>query len=223
VSSDDTIGCDPLMCAALSAHGLAASRLLPLGATASTAPGADVIAASPAARTGLSRTAPVLLASVGSGSSLIEVRATSPGGTASYQTALAADIAARKMAGAQLLRSGRIAAGAPGTGQLQAAQVDSRLLTMLAMLASQRSWRVIAFGDASPGVPLAQAPFRQVIVTGAGGAAGLNAALALLRAQQAPYQPAQVTTVQLAGGQTGLRIDFATPSPLGLLTGSTSR
>ena len=223
VSSDETIGCDPLMCAALSAHGVAASRLLPLGATASTAPGADVIAASPAARTGLSRTAPVLLASVGSGSSLIEVRATSPGGTASYQTALAADIAARKMAGAQLLRSGRIAAGAPGAGQLQAAQVDSRLLTMLAMLASQRSWRVIAFGDASPGVPLAQAPFRQVIVTGAGGAAGLNAALALLRAQQAPYQPAQVTTVQLAGGQTGLRIDFATPSPLGLLTGSTSR
>ena len=150
-------------------------------------------------------------------------RATSPGGAASYQAALAADVAARRSAGAQLLRSRRFEVSAQVAGQLQAGQVDSRLLVMLTLLASQRSWRVIAFGDASPGVPLAQAPFRQVIVTGAGGAAGLNAAVALLRAQQAPYQPAQVTTVQLAGGQTGLRIDFATPSPLGLLTGSTSR
>jgi hypothetical protein len=32
-----------------------------------------------------------------------------------------------------------------------------------------------------------------------------------------------VSTVQLAGGQPGLRIDFAVPGPLGLLTGSVSR
>ena len=104
--------------------------------------------------------------------------------------------------------------------------MDSRLLVMLAVLASQRSWRVIAFGDASPGVPLAEAPFRQVIITDAGGrdaAAGLAAALALLRAQRAPYQPAQVTTVRLADGQAGLRIDFAAPSPLGLLAGGAPR
>jgi hypothetical protein len=56
--------------------------------------------------------------------------------------------------------------------------------------------------------------------TGGGdGAAGLGAALALVRAQRAVYQPAQVTTVRLADGQAGLRIDFAAPSPLGLLTG----
>ena len=222
VSSDDTIGCDPLMCAALAAHGVAAGRLLPLGPTASSTPGAEVIAASPPARTGLSQDAPALLASFGSGGSLLEVRATSPGGAAGYQAALAADVAARRSAGAQLLHSRRFEVSAQGAGQLQAGEVDSRLLIMLALLASQRSWRVIAFGDASPGVPFAEGPFRQIIITGTGGraaAAGLAAALALVRAQRAPYQPAQVTTVPLADGQTGLRIDFAAPSPLGMLTG----
>jgi hypothetical protein len=224
VSSADTIGCDPLMCAALVADGVAASRLLPLGPAASGASGADVIAASALSRTGLSREAPALLASFGSGGSLIEVRAASPGGPAGYQVALAADVAARRSAGAQLLHSRRIEVGAPGTGQIQAGQVDSRLLITLALLASQRSWRVIAFGDASPGVPLTEAPFRQVIITGAGaaggagGAGGLAAAVALLDAQRAPYQAARVAAVQLAGGQAGLRIDFAAPSPLGLLT-----
>ncbi len=221
VGSAGTIGCDPLMCAALTAHGVAAGRLLPLGPAASTAPGADVIAASPLSRAGLSQEAPALLASFGAGGSLIEVRATSPGGPAGYQAALAADVAARRSAGAQLLRSRRFEVGAPGTGQIQAGQVDSRLLIMLALLASQRSWRVIAFAGASPGVPLTQAPFRQVIITGAGGpdgAGGLAAALALLDAQRAPYQPAQAATVHLADGQAGLRIDFAAPTPLGLLT-----
>jgi hypothetical protein len=226
VSSSAAIGCDPAMCTALRADGVAASRLLSLAPAASHAPGADVIATSPAGRAGLSHDAPVLLASVGTGSSQVEVRATTAVGSASYASALAADLAARKSAGAQLLHSGRIQASAAGTAQLQAGQVDARMLIMLALLASQRSWQVVSFGDASPGVPLADAPYRQVIVAAAGsgsGSAGLAAGIALLHAQRAPYQPAQVTTVQLPGGQTGLRIDFATPGALGLLAGSISR
>jgi hypothetical protein len=154
--------------------------------------------------------------------SLGSVRATAPGGASAYQPALQADLAARRSAGAQLLHSRRIQVSAQGAGQLEAGEVDSRLLIMLTMLASQHPWRVVAFGDASPGVPFAEAPFRQVVIAGANGrdgAAGLAAALALVRAQRAPYQAAQVTTVRLAGGQAGLRIDFAAPSPLGLLTG----
>jgi hypothetical protein len=214
------------MCTALRADGVAASRLLSLAPAASHAPGADVIATSPAGRAGLSHDAPVLLASVGTGSSQVEVRATTAVGSASYASALAADLAARKSAGAQLLHSGRIQASAAGTAQLQAGQVDARMLIMLALLASQRSWQVVSFGDASPGVPLADAPYRQVIVAAAGsgsGSVGLAAGIALLHAQRAPYQPAQVTRVQLPGGQTGLRIDFATPGALGLLAGSISR
>ena len=102
--------------------------------------------------------------------------------------------------------------------------MDSRLLIMLAMLASQHHWRVVAFGGASPGVAVVQAPFRQVIITGPD-AADLAASLAMVRAQNAPYQPAQAAIVRLPGGpgvprgQLALRIDVAAPSPLGLLTG----
>ena len=47
--------------------------------------------------------------------------------------------------------------------------MDSRLLVLLAVLASEQSWRVITFGDASPGVPSTEAPYRQVIIADADG------------------------------------------------------
>jgi hypothetical protein len=215
LSSDETIGCDPGMCTALSAHGVTTSRLVPLGPSAS---GADVTAAAASARP---QDAPVLLASFGSGTSRIEIRAAAPGGAAAYQHALAADLAARRSAGAQLLSSRRLQVAAPEAAHLRAGEVDSRLLIMLAMLASQHPWRVAGFGDASPAVPPTAAPFRQVILTGADGRT-LTAALALVQAQRAPYQPARAAIVRLAGGQAGLLIDFAAPSPLGLLTGGAS-
>jgi hypothetical protein len=223
VGGDETIACDPSMCTALSAHGVAASRLVSLPPSASGAPGADIVAASGSTHAWLSAAAPTLLASVGSGASLVEVRADYPGGAAAYQAALRSDLAARRSAGTQLMHSRRIEVGAQGAGQLAAGEVDTRLLATLAVLAAQHSWRVIAFGAASPGVPLTEAPYRQIIIAatdGGRGTADLTAALALLRAQYGLYQPAQVTTVRLAGGQPGLRIDFAAPSPLGLLAGS---
>ena len=222
LSSAETVGCDPLMCAALRAHGVAASRLVPVTAGAADT---DVVVASPSAAG--QQNAPVLLASFGSGANLVEVRTAPPGGSAAYQRAVAADLAARRSAGAQLLHSQRIGVAGPAAAQLQAGQVDSRLLIMLAMLASQHPWQVVAFGGASPGVAVAQAPFRQVTITGPD-AADLAASLAMMRAQNAPYQPAQAAIVHLPGGQgvprgqPALRIDFAAPSPLGLLTGGAS-
>jgi hypothetical protein len=205
------------MCAALRAHGVAASRLVPVGPGAA---GTDVVVASAAAAAAASaagqQSAPVLLASFGSGASLVEVRTAPPGGSAAYQRAVSADVAARRSAGAQLLHSQRIGVAGPAAGQLQAGQVDSRVLIMLAMLASQHPWRVVAFGGGSPGV--AEAPFRQVTITGPD-AGDLAASLAMVRAQRAPYQPVQAAIVRLPGGQAALRIDFAAPSPLGLLTG----
>jgi len=223
LSSAETVGCDPLMCAALRAHGVAASRLVPVGPDAA---GVDVVVASASAASATGQqSAPVLLAGFGTGASLVEVRTAPPGGAAAYQRAVAADLAARRSAGAQLLRSQRIGVAGPAAGQLQAGQVDSRLLIMLAMLASQHPWRVVAFGAASPGV--AGAPFRQVTITGPD-AGDLAASLAMVRAQRGPYQPAQAAIVHLPGGQgaprgqLALRIDFAAPSPLGLLTGGAS-
>ncbi len=160
--------------------------------------------------------APALIASFGSGGARIEVRAAEPGGTAAYQAALRADLAARSSAGSQLLRNPRIQFTARDAAQLRAGEVDSRLLATLADLAAQYSFRVTAFGDASPG---AQVLFREVTIARAGrnAAADLTAAQAIARAQAPPYLPAHAT-VQSVGGQPALSIEFAAPSPLGLLT-----
>jgi hypothetical protein len=217
VGSDQSIACDPVMCTALGAHGIASGRLMPLGPGTNAA--AATVVVTSAADHAPDGTVP--LASFGTGSGQVEVRAAAPGGAAAYAKALAADLASRRSGGTQLLHSKSIQAGAEAAAQLQAGQVDSRILIMLAMLASQHSWRVVAFGGSSPGVALGDAPLRQVIITG-NDARTVAAALALVHAQQAPYAPAQATIVRLAGGQPGLRIDFAAPGPLGLLTGNAS-
>ena len=87
--------------------------------------------------------------------------------------------------------------------------MDTRLLATLAVLASQYSFRVTGFGDAAPGAPVL---FRRVAITGIG--RGLPAALAMVRAQNPPYLPAHAAVA----GRTGLSIEFAAPSPLGLLS-----
>jgi hypothetical protein len=220
LSSDQSIACDTRMCAALAADGVAAGRLVPL-ASAAAAPGASVVVTSPASSAQVSPDTPMLLASFGTGASQVEVRAAAPGGAAAYAKALQADLAARRSGGAQLLHSQTIQVTAQAAAQLQAGQVDSRLLIMLAMLASEHSWRVVAFGGASPGVALTDAPLRQLVITGPD-ARAVAAALAVVRAQRPPYAPAQATIVRLDGGQPGLRIDFAAPGPLGLLTGAAS-
>jgi hypothetical protein len=153
--------------------------------------------------------APALIASFGSGGIRVEVRAVEPGGISAYRAALRADLAARRVAGFQLLRNPRIRFTGPGAAQLRASEVDTRLLATLAALASQYAFRVTAFGDAAPGAPVL---FRAVTITGIG--RGLPAALAMVRAQNAPYLPALCSVT----GQTGLSIEFAAPSPLGLLS-----
>ena len=210
VSGDAIVACDPGMCGALQEQGVAAGRLMPLRSAAASPLGASVLAVSPSAdgqRAG--RYAPALIASFGSGGNRVEVRAVEPGGASAYRAALRADLAARRAAGSQLLRNSHIRFTGPGAAQLRAGDVDTRLLATLAALASQYSFRVTGFGDASPGVPVL---FREVSMTGAGG--GLAAALAMIRAQDPPYLPAHAAAV----GQTGLSIEFAAPGPLGLLS-----
>ncbi|MGH3224486.1 MAG: hypothetical protein ACRDPY_38365 [Streptosporangiaceae bacterium] len=231
VGSDETIACDPVVCAALQVHGVTAGRLVEVGPATTSVSGADVIVASPVIRRQFGgqlsdEFAPRLLASFGSGADLIDVRAAFPGGVAAYNSALQADHAARQSAGAQLLRSRRIMVSPQGVRQLESGAVDTRLMVMLAALASLQRLQVVAFGDASPGagVPAADLPLREVTITsadGRGGAAVLAPVLAMVRAQRAPYQPAYAAIVDSAAGQAELLIEFAAPSPLGLLTGGT--
>jgi len=213
VNGAAVIGCYPAMCASLRARGVSANRLVALGSTR-----ADVIAIlSSADQKPVDRYAPALIASFGSGGSRIEIRAVTPGGAASYQSALRADLNARKSAGSQLLRNPRIRFSVADARQLRAGEVDSRLLATLAALSSQFALRVMAFGNSSPGAPLL---FRKVSVAsygGGNGAARLAAALATIKAQEGPYLPAHSAIVRLGTGQPVLLIEFAAPSPLGLL------
>ncbi len=218
VSGNAIIACYPDMCAALQAQGVMAGRLMPLRPGSPSPLGASVMVTSPSVRSQLAEQyAPALIASFGSDDTRIDVRATEPGGAAAYGSALRADLAARRAAGSQLLRNWRLTFTARDAAQLRAGEVDTRLLATLAALASQHTFRVAAFGDASPG---AQLLFREVTITSGGGngAADLAAALAIARAQAPPYLPAHATIVHPAIGQNALSIEFAAPSPLGLLT-----
>jgi hypothetical protein len=208
------IACDPAMCAALQAQGVPAGRLMPLTPRAPDPRGAAVVVTSaPGATALIEAYAPAVIASFGPAADRIDVRAAEPGGAAVYQTALRADLAARMSAGSQLLRNHRIRFTAQDAAQLRAGQVDTRLLATLATLASQYSFSVIAFGDASPGVAVL---YRDVTISGA--SQNIAGALALVKAQVPPYLPAQDSMVQTAVGPAALSIGFAAPSPLGLLT-----
>jgi hypothetical protein len=219
VNADAIIACDPAICAALQAQGVTAGRLMPLRAAAADPHGATVMVTSSPAGSQLARTyAPAVIAIFGSGNARIAVRATEPGGPAGYESALRADLGARKSAGAQLLENSRIRFTAQDVAQLRAGTVDSRLLATLAAVASQYAFQVAAFGDASPGV---QALFRDVTITPEStrdAAAELAAVMALVNEQHPPYLPAHATIIHTPAGQTALRIEFASPSPLGLLT-----
>jgi len=215
VSNAAMVGCYPVMCAALQAQGVPAGRLVPLQPGSADPPRAQVVVTSASADRQLAdRYAPALIASFGSGRSRVEVRATEPGGAAAYWAAQRADLAARKSAGAQLLRNRHLLFTSRDAAQLLAGQVDSRLLATLAAVSSRYQFRVTAFSDAAPG---AQVPFRQMTISG-DRTADLAVALAMVRAQNPPYLPAHAAIVRLDTGQTALSMEFAAPSPLGLLT-----
>jgi tetratricopeptide (TPR) repeat protein len=226
ISHSAVVSCDPAMCSELETRGVPAGDLLMLGPGSPEGPladdplGSDVVVATRAVRSEFGSRladvyAPVVLAAFGSGGARIEIRAVAAGGAAAYRDALAADLAARRQASAQLLRNPDISASAAARGPLSEGSVDSRLLVTLAVLAGLRlahPLRVISFGQPAPGAS-AGVPLRSAEIAGP----ATQALLTFLRAQQAPYLAAVIRVIRLDGGQTAVRIGFAGPSPLGLL------
>jgi hypothetical protein len=104
---------------------------------------------------------------------------------------------------------------------LAAGQVDTCLLSAIGALATPYRVDIAGFGapaaDASPGVALRSAGISLTRRRRGRDAATLNSVKRFLLAQQAPFRPADVTTVRLASGQAVLHVEFAGPSPLGLL------
>ncbi|HEY1703279.1 MAG TPA: hypothetical protein VGG75_26555 [Trebonia sp.] len=220
------IACDPQMCATLQGDGIPAGRLLLLGTGNAGPLGSNVIMSTAAVREEFgsrltSVYAPVVLAAFGSGSDRVTVRVVAADGAAAYQHSLQADAAARRSAGAQLLRNPDVRVSLAARQALAAGQVDARLLNVIVALAARHHLEIIGFGaptaGASPAVPLRSADIAVVPAGGGDVAATLNAAKRFLLAQQSPFRPADVTTVQLAGGRAALQVEFTAPSPLGLL------
>ncbi len=225
VSRSTIVACDPATCAALKARGVPAADLLTVRSTTANPLGAQLVVATPVLRNQFgsrlaSMYAPAVIAGFGSGAGSVEVRVVAPDGATTYMTALRRDQVARTSAGIELLANKRIQVSAQARAQLEAGQVDSRLLLMLPIMAAMHPIDIVAFGDrgpgASPGVPMCSA-----ILSGSGKVAAMTDAgylgwmTGFLHAQTGPF--AGRVGVQSEGGASVVQVDFATPSPLGLL------
>lgn len=221
------VACDPVMCSDLLARGLPAGNLDSLGPGAPDPLNSEVIAATAVLRSQFgprlaSVYAPVVMARFGTGTSEVDVRVVAPDGSRAYLREFRADLAERKAYGRAVLHNSKILAGPAARRQLAGGMVDSRLLVTIATAAQQQAHplRILSFGrlapGASPGVPLDSA-----IISSRAGEPAAAAVMAGLRrfwlGQRAPYLPASTQIVRDASGRSALRIQYAAPSPLGLL------
>ncbi len=230
VSRAAVVSCDPAMCQALEADQIPSGDLIQLGPAAQYPLGAAVVVVTAAVRSQFGSSlasgyAPDVLASFGSGVARIDVRAMSAKGAAAYAAALKADVTARKAAAPSLLHiSARISYSAKARAQLAAGQVDTRLMIAIAELASLQPVVVEAFGDsgpgASPGIPLRSADLAETNgMTPEKNSAYIHSVVTLLSQETGSYRAAKVALVK-TGARTVLRVQFAAPSPLGLLSTS---
>ena len=224
VSHSAVVACDPAMCAALQARGFPSGNLMTIGPATSDPLGSTVIVATAAVRSQFGSRletvyAPTVMASFGSGSAQVDVRVYAPGGGSAYVAALRADLLVRQNLGRVLLRNSRVSATPAARAELAAGQVDTRLLATIATLTGEGRVSVVAFSDSGPGAS-PSAPLRTAELASPPGAKSgyLTSVLALLRAQQAPYLATSLSLARLDGQET-VRIEFAAPSPLGLLSG----
>lgn len=232
VSRSSIVACDPVMCSALQAQGVPAAGLLLLGPSSDGPLGSAVVVVTAALRSQFGVRlatvyAPTVLAAFGTGTARVEVRVTAPDGSAAYLSALSADLRARMANGAYLLRNSHISVPGAARRQLAAGQVDARLLSALVTLAGMERVHIVAFYDggpgSSPGVPLRAVELASPPLPrhARGGQAGyLNSVLAFVRAQRAPFLASSAGLQRISRGQVVLRVEFAAPSPLGLLGSS---
>jgi hypothetical protein len=217
VSHADIVACDPLTCAALQQDGFPASDLEQLGAGSGDPLGSGVVVSTLAVRSQLGSRlaqvyAPAVIASFGSGTSLVQVRVTAVGGAAAYLPAERADLQARITAGRELADNKNLHAPPGAWAELSAGQVDSRLLITLAALARMYPVQISSFGDSGPG---GSGPLRLAVVV-APSASYLHQLLSFLQAQRAPLLAS--LSEHRDGSSTEVQIEFTAPSPLGLFS-----
>jgi hypothetical protein len=229
VSPSDIVSCDLAACRALETAGVAVGHLLVLQrpATAMALRSAVIVeTATVRADVGArfnARYAPVVLASFGSGAAQVDVRVVQAKGSAAYRSDLATDLSARKLATAELLSSAKVTVSATARRQLRAMRVDERLLIMISYLTTLDRVSVLAFGDSGPGAG-ASGPLRSAqlaIETKSGRPATrteLEQAVTTVKQSLTPYRATLATIVQLGNGRDGLSVEYAAPTPLGIIS-----
>jgi hypothetical protein len=221
VSRAAVVSCDPQVCSELASMGY--PNLLPLEPTSNDPLGSTLVVATAAIRAQFgarlaSVYAPAVIASFGSGSAKIEIRLLYPGGAASYDAALQADLSARKIAYAQLLTNTQITFSPRARAQLLSGDVDPRLPQLLAIMAHSHRLSVVTFVNQSPGGgPTSLMRSMDLATVDPSGqltrAAYLGWIQSVIDVQLAPYHPNWAQQVRRAG-QTVLMIGFGAPSPL---------
>jgi hypothetical protein len=218
VDATAIVSCDPVMCRALTAHGVPAHDVHELEPSATTPLGSQVVVATAAIRNQFgsrlnSVYAPAVIASFGSGKARIDVRVIAPDGAAAFWSQFRADQRERKTNGTALLTTGSVTTSTPAREQLTTGQVDSRLIVLLSFLAPAFRLDVVAFGD-SRSSATAGMPLRSLTLTG--GKANLRSILVYVRTHEtAPYIP-EYTQITRHDGTPELLIEFSAPSPLGV-------
>jgi hypothetical protein len=230
VSRSSIVACDPEMCAELQDRGEPVSDLLVMGTGAADPLGATVVVATPAVRSLLGARlagvyAPAVLARFGAGTAEVDVRIVAQDGSAAaYETALTQDVQARRGVAGQLLANPRLLLSPQARAQVQAGQVDARLLITLPALAATHPVQVVDFTGAGPGadpgLPLCTAVLAVspvpagVRVSSAQYASWL---LSYLNGQRPPFS-ARAGITQLSGGKEDITVEYSSPAPLGLLS-----
>jgi hypothetical protein len=220
VSPTAAVACDPAMCRKLSAKGIH-NKLVVLGSIADNILHSQVVVATAAVRQELGARlvyAPAIIASFGSGKERIDIRDVAPNGPTAFEAALATDVQNRKQYGAALLTSARVTASGPARREMRGGEVTSQLLIDFATLAFEHPIDILSFGDLAPGAS-AGMPLRSAELSESGGAAAVQKWLSFLRGQKRQFAPAVAKTIRLNGTPV-LLIEYAAPTPLGLLAKS---
>src|SRR5690242_11470010 len=218
VSRGVAVSCDQAMCAALEDRGFPQHDLLVLGPVSLDPRHSEVVVETSAVRalfgTSLDQAwAPAVLASFGSGTAGITVRIVAAHGTVAYQTALAGELAAGKVAGASLLADRRIRLPASARAQLTAGLVDPRLVSALTALSRHLPVSIVQFGNIGRGAS-AGVPFRFADLSQAGQASQVEQTRSYLNELKGALRPVRTVPVVLPDGQAVLRVEFTAPSPL---------
>ena len=232
IGAGHVVACDAAVCGALTALGFPASSLTWVQSSVQGFQSADVavLTTTLAARFGATLTpltAPEPLAVFGTGNQTITITAVAHAGRAAYAQQMAADLSARKLAGAALLANHRISFAPQARILLARGLVDLRVCALLAFASSGHTLTVPSFGPAVPGAG-PDIPYSSLEITAVdqqpatGGSAAAAALRALVAAQRAPYLP--LTTSPLpgsAGTAAALLLRYAQPAPVDLLENPT--